>query len=271
MIKILSWNIARRDECWEDIFKSDYDIALLQEAHEPIIEIPHNVTINPGEWKTSGYSKRNWRTAIVKLSDKVDIEWINCSSIDTAQKDDLAVSRMGTISVAKVIPKDGSEPLIIASCYVAWEKPTLIAESKEIYSDASAHRLISDISGLIGSQTKHRILLAGDFNILKRYGELSNKYWGDRYSSVFDRFESIGIPFVGPIYPNGRQANPWPKELPANSTCVPTFYHTRQTPKTATRQLDFVFASKTLKVEIKALNDIKEWGLSDHCKLEIAL
>ena len=165
----------------------------------------------------------------------------------------------------------GSEPLIIVSCYVAWEKATSIADSKEIYSDASAHRLISDISGLIGSRTKHRILLAGDFNILKRYGEHSDKYWGDRYSSVFDRFESIGIPLVGPNYPNGRQANPWPKELPTDSTCVPTFYHTRQTPKTATRQLDFVFASKKLKVDVKALNHEKEWGLSDHCKLEITL
>lgn len=271
MIKILSWNIARRDECWEDIFKSDYDIALLQEAHKPMMTIPNNVTINPGEWTTAGYSKRNWRTVIVQLSDKVDIEWINCNSIEKAQKNDLAVSRMGTLAVAKIIPKDDSEPLIIISCYATWEKATSIAESEEIYSDASAHRLISDISGLIGSQTKHRILLAGDFNILKRYGEHSNKYWGNRYSSVFDRLESIGIPFAGPNYPNGRQANPWPKELPINSTCVPTFYHSRQTPETATRQLDFVFASKKLQVNVRALNSINEWGLSDHCKLEITL
>ncbi len=138
MVKILSWNIARRDECWEEVFNSDYDIALLQEASEPIVEIPNNIVINPGEWKTAGYSKRNWRTAIVKLSDKVEVEWINTSSIDKSKRDNLSVSRMGTLSVAKITPKDGGETLIIASCYAVWEKPTSDAKSDEIYSDASA-------------------------------------------------------------------------------------------------------------------------------------
>jgi hypothetical protein len=35
----------------------------------------------------------------------------------------------------------------------------------------------------------------------------------------------------------GRQAEPWPDELPTDSRCVPTYHHTRQTPATATRQL----------------------------------
>ena len=271
MINILSWNIARRDECWEDIFQSDYDIALLQEAHQPMMKVPDNVIINPGEWKTAGYSKRNWRTAIVILSDKVDVEWISCNDIESATQDELAVSRMGTITVAKITPKDGSESFIIASCYAVWEKPLAIVKSKEIFSDASAHKIISDISALIGSQKKHRILVSGDFNILKNYGENGSKYWAKRFTSVFDRFEAIGIPFIGPNHPNGRQAIPWPDELPLESTCVPTFYHSRQTPKTATRQLDFVFASQTLDIHVEALNQIEEWGVSDHCKLTITL
>ena len=271
MIKILSWNIARRDECWEDIFNSDYDIALIQEAKEPTSTIPKNISINPGEWKTAGYSKRNWRTAIVKLTDKVYVEWLHTSSIDQSQRNNLAVSRMGTLSVAKITPKDSGEALIIASCYAVWEKRTSIIGSKVIYSDASAHRLISDISGLIGAQSKHKILLAGDFNILNRYGEHSSNYWKERYSSVFDRFDAIGIPLIGPTYPNGRQAKPWPEELPRSSKCVPTYFHNRQTPETATRQLDFVFASKSVKATVVALNGINEWGPSDHCKIEIKL
>ncbi len=270
MIKILSWNIARSDECWEEVLKSDYDIALLQEVHEPKMTISDDILINPGEWKTAGYSKRNWRTAIVKLSDRVNIEWINCKSIEDAKEDDLAVSRTGTLAVAKITSIDGGDPLIIVSCYTVWEKPTIVtAKSDEIYSDASAHRLISDITGLMGAQRKHRILLAGDFNILNRYGEHSNRHWADRYSSVFDRFKAIGIPFVGPSFPNGRQAKPWPEELPKDSTCVPTYYHSKQTPETATRQLDFVFASKCIDISVQALNGIEEWGPSDHCKLEI--
>ena len=38
--------------------------------------------------------------------------------------------------------------------------------------------------------------------------------WKGRYATVFDRMAAIGLPLVGPQYPNGRQADPWPDELP---------------------------------------------------------
>lgn len=52
---------------------------------------------------------------------------------------------------------------------------------------------------------------------------------------------------------------------------MPTFHHSRQKPETATRQLDFVFASKALsdRVKVRALNTPAEWGPSDHCRLVI--
>ena len=86
--------------------------------------------------------------------------------------------------------------------------------------------------------------------------------------------EALGLRFVGPQAPEGgRQAAPWPKELPVDSLNVPTFYHNRQTPFTATRQLDFVFASESIadRVKVKALNRVKEWGPSDHCRILIGL
>ena len=112
-----------------------------------------------------------------------------------------------------------------------------------IYSDASAHRIISDLSTFIGRQAGHRILAAGDLNILHEYGEHGSEYWAGRYGSVFDRMEALGLPFIGPQHPNGRQADPWPDELPRESKNVPT-YHWDKDPATATRQLDFVFASR---------------------------
>jgi hypothetical protein len=86
--------------------------------------------------------------------------------------------------------------------------------------------------------------------------------------------EAIGLPFVGPQAPHGgRQADPWPGELPPDSRDVPTFHHSRQTPATASRQLDFVFASTSLidQIKVGALNGPDEWGPSDHCRLEIEL
>ena len=52
-----------------------------------------------------------------------------------------------------------------------------------------------------------------------------------------------------------------------------TGYSTRQTPETATRQLDFVFASKSLasSVTVRALNEPDRWGPSDHCVVEIVV
>jgi hypothetical protein len=142
--------------------------------------------------------------------------------------------------------------------------------SKWIYADASVHRLISDISALIGRQVGHQIITAGDLNILYGHGEYGNQYWAARYRTIFDRLEGIGLRFVGPQSPDGRQALPWPDELPLDSRNVPTFHHSRQTPATATRQLDFVFATTIAdRVRTCALNAPDEWGPSDHCRVRI--
>lgn len=44
-----------------------------------------------------------------------------------------------------------------------------------------------------------------------------------------------------------------------------------QTPATATRQLDFVFASTGFaeRVRVCALNEAHQWGPSDHCRVKI--
>ena len=112
-----------------------------------------------------------------------------------------------------------------------------------IYADGSVHRLISDISVFVGQQLGHRILAAGDLNILHGYGDHGSGYWASRYTTVFDRMRALGLSFVGPQAPAGRRADPWPDELPRTSHNVPTYYTTHQLPVTATRQLDFVFAS----------------------------
>jgi hypothetical protein len=71
--------------------------------------------------------------------------------------------------------------------------------------------------------------------------------------------------------PNGRQVEPRPSELPADSRNVPTFHTNKMTAAQAQRQLDFVFASAGLagKVQVRALNEVEEWGPSDHCRIEI--
>jgi len=42
-----------------------------------------------------------------------------------------------------------------------------------------------------------------------------------------------------------------------------------QNPSNVTWQLDYVFASKSTADKDRALNEVDEWGPSDHCIIEI--
>ena len=272
MLKILSWNIAHRAELWRTLLDSDADIALLQEACEPPSDIASRFDVDIQPWRTEGAGLlRLWRTAVVGLKSRVHIHRLTPRSICDANPGDLAVTRLGTVAAAHVEDPNTNENYTLISMYAPWEKPHASTTSGWIYADASAHRLISDISVFVGQERGHRILAAGDLNILYGYGENGNLYWATRYRSVFDRFAAVGLNFVGPQFPNGRQAHPWPDELPRDSLNVPTFHTNRRMPATATRQLDFVFASRDIanRVQTRALNLPEDWGGSDHCRIRI--
>lgn len=264
---IYSWNICKSADAWRQLAESDGDVALVQEAVAPHTDL--NIEVDDAPWSTAG-AARAWRTAVARLSDRVSIRARPCLSITEAETGQLVSCRAGTMAVADVhMPDD--VPFIVVSMYAAWESPA--AKSSWIVADASAHRLISDLSLLVGSQRSHRIIVSGDFNILYGYGENGSPYWARRYMTVFDRMAAIGLRFVGPQSPNGVQADPWPTELPVDSKNVPTFRRHRRDPSTATRQLDFVFASESIadRVQTAALNRPEEWGSSDHCRVRIVV
>ena len=272
-MKIISWNIARKSEPWRRLLEMDADMALLQEAAPPPSEVADQFEVNPGPFEiTGGYQQpQRWRTAIVRLSDRIKVEWIASRPIADAGANEFAVSIPGTVAATRITPSEG-EPLFVVSLYAQWRVPHESAGGNWIAADGSAHRVVSDLTeAFIGKERGHRIIAAGDLNILHGYGDYGNPYWAARYRTVFDRMEALGLPFAGPQHPNGRQADPWPDELPRDSKNVPTYHSTRQKPETATRQLDFVFASRRLldSMSVRALNGPEEWGPSDHCRLEI--
>jgi endonuclease/exonuclease/phosphatase family metal-dependent hydrolase len=268
MVKMIAWNIAQRGDAWRLLLESDADIALLQEAKEPPSDVTARVTVDANPWQTG--SSRLWRTAIVKLSNRTQVEWLQTKPLDEAGDGDLAVSRPGTLTAAIVAPPSGN-PFIAMSVYAPWEKPHSMTKKDFIYADASVHRLISDLSVFAAERSNIDIIIAGDLNVLFGYGEHNNLYWAARYETVFHRMEVLGFAFAGPQAPNGRRAEPWPKELPRTSNNVPTYHTRRQTPATCTRQLDFVFVSRPMfdRVRVKALNQPEEWGASDHCRIQI--
>lgn len=269
MVKLISWNIARREAAWRCLPDLGVDVALLQEAEAPPADVARRIEVDPAPWETSGTSMP-WRAAIARLSTRVAVQWLEPKPLGAANPDELGVSRPGTLAAA-ILTLPSGETLVVVSMYALWARPHHSTGSGWIYADASAHRLVSDISALVGQQAGHRIIAAGDLNILYGYGEHGSAYWASRYATVFSRMSALGLPFVGPQAPAGQRADPWPDELPLTSNNVPTYHTNHQAPATATRQLDFVFASTALadRVRVTALNETDQWGPSDHCRVEI--
>ena len=229
-VKVISWNIAGREAPWRWLVAMDADVALLQEAAAPPWAVAEHVDVDPAPWRTPGADgKRLWRTAIVKLSERVRVEWVAAKALEDAASGEFAASRPGTLTAACVSAPD-VEPFVVVSMYSLWTRPHDSTRSSWIVSDASAHRVVSDLSTFIGREVGHRIVAAGDLNILHGHGEHGSGYWASRYATVFDRMGALGLPFVGPQAPHGRQADPWPDELPRDSRNVPTYHTNRQTP-----------------------------------------
>lgn len=273
---MVSWNVAHRAEPWRELLAGGYDVALLQEAAEPPDDVRPRVHVDSAPWRLGGAGlERAWRSAVVGLSDRVDVRHIVTAPIDHAGPDQLPVSRAGSLGVAEVTVRETGERLFVASLYAAWESPPLSSKTHRwIYGDASCHRLVSDLAALLEDQSSHRIIAAGDLNALRGYGENGSPYWRGRYDTIFQRMEAMGLPCVGPEVAEGETLRaPAPAERPPESRTVPTYRTKGSDPLTATRQLDFVFASRGLagRVATRALVADEQWGPSDHCRVEIEL
>ena len=279
MIRIISWNIGRRLEPWRELSQSDADIALLQEAGNPPKELASNVrVVTATDFANHGYDR--W-PMVLRLSDKIAVKGFKllnlprCPKTQDLPPDTLAVSDPTTIAVALVTLPGGQE-FHVVSLYGRWLKPYASTNSKwgVGYPDASIHRAISDLSVLIGSlnPSTHRILVAGDFNMIYGATEKNSLALPARDQTVIDRFKALGLEFLGPQYPAGRRAEPIPQGLPATTKNLPTYYTTHQKmPAKAQNQLDYVFASRGFheKIKVRALNFVEGWGSSDHCRLLI--
>ena len=282
---VVCWNIAKRHNAWRQLVEMDADVALLQEAGRYPPDVASKVDIGPREhwdshyWNSEWYGDRfRWLLErwpmVVKLSDRVEVEWFKqVSPISMTAEDEIAVSGIGTIAAARVIPRDAS-PFIAVSMYARWMSPHPSTKSRWRvgYPDGSAHRIISDLSAFIGNTdaSTHRILAAGDLNMALS-GKDDEDPWLRRERTVTDRMDALGLELLGPQYPDGRKADPTPEYLPADTRNVPTYHTTSETPETATSQLDWAFASRGFHrgITVRALNEVEEWGPSDHCRLLI--
>ena len=289
MVKIVCWNIAKKSQPWGELLEMGADVALLQEA-DPA-KAPANVAISP--FQPQRYQGLSRWPLVVKLSNKVKVDWFR--PVNAAQAiiagDEIAVSDSYTVAVARVTPLAGQqpsgEPFVVFSMYARWLCPHPSAKQTaprkrgaskiSIYSDASTHRIISDMAAFVGhtNPASHRILAAGDLNTIYEETVYSLQ---PRDTTVFERMEALGLEFIGPRWPYAdRQADPVPKGLPQGSENVPTYLSAPQHKLMRSgaahtgHQLDYVFASKGFDqdVSVRAMNAPEHWGSSDHCRILI--
>ena len=280
MTRVVCWNINKQIEPWKCLVEmgkeGEADVAILQEAGvapenlKESAEHNHKLSDNP-----LGFDRF---PLIVTLSNSVTVETFKQKRpISDLHSDEIGVSDIGTIAAARIYPVGQPDQYFIAvSMYARWLTSHPLAPGKWIISTNSAHRIISDLATFIGKTdpASHRILAGGDLNMI--YGGCDK--WGiyrwDR--TVWDRFQSLDLEFMGPQQPDGgRPPEPGivPADVPVNTRNVPTYYKRGDNPQGAANQLDYVFASRGFhnQVTVRALNGIDEWGSSDHCRLMIEI
>lgn len=296
MITIVSWNLDRRREAVSTLREMGADLALLQEVGPGVAEELADAVVG-GPLRLEG---NDHRPAVVKLSNRVAVEPLRPQRLplSSLEENEIAVSDPATLAVARVTPGADSEapfePFLVASLYARWLTPHPLARREppparelgtgaiRIYADASAHRIVSDLSTFIGhtNPATHRLLAAGDLNTLYGATEESRLETPARAQTIFDRLEALGFEFAGPQWPAGRRSDPPSAEVPPDTRNVPTFLtparlrEMRDAPADGAvsgNQLDYVFASRGFheRVRVRALNAPGEWGPSDHCRLLI--
>ncbi len=280
-VRLVCWNIAKRRKPWQELAAmDDVDVALLQETGKPPSDLEERGWIGPLEhydshvWNSDWFEGR-WRhllerwPMVVQLSERVKVEWFKqVSPISLVAHDEIAVSGIGTIAAARIVPTADDSPSFIAiSAYARWlsPHPSTSTNFKVGYSDASAHRIISDISAFIGNTdpATHRIIVAGDFN-LTNDDDAPDQDFMPRERTVWERLDALGLEYLGPrSTPDGA----------GRVLRTPTYRPVEQVPESAEWQLDHVFASRGFheQIEVRALNSPEEWGASDHCRLLIEI
>ena len=209
MVRVVNWNINRQKKPWRERVRmadeGTADLALLQEAGSPPEDC--RLEYDDGVFRDRGLYDR-W-PLVVKLSDRVAVEpFRQVAPVSVLAEDEIGVSGIGTIAAARVIPRDRpGEAFVAVSMYARWLRLHPSTKGSLAYSDASAHRILSDLSAFLGypDPAKQRILAAGDLNMF--YGAVGRKLsMPERERTVWNRMQALGLEFLGPQAPHGRSA-----------------------------------------------------------------
>ena len=159
-------------------------------------EIAGRVTVNPAPWYTAGADTarlRPWRAAVVRLTDRVQVEWIDAKPIAEAGDGEFAVSRLGTLAAGQVTFPRSRAARVRVDVRALGEAARV--SRQQTGSSRTLQRIVSCriCLELVGREAGHRIIAAGDLNVLHGHGEHGSAYWSRRYETVFARMRALGV------------------------------------------------------------------------------
>ncbi len=262
-MKIVCWNMAHSRRSWDALVQmADVDIALLQEASRVPDGLHQRVDVDHRLWPERHVASLGYPSVVARLSDRVGVKFIKTGPMGDHFSHDFYTSEWGTLGPAIVTPIDGDESFILvsmAAAYNAFTQESGSPSRRECIG--SVHRLISDLSRLVGRQS--RVIAAGDWAINPGWSAYPTSVWNQReafhFRTAFDRMQALGFRL---IVPEGRRSD---------RGDVVTFSTMGSTPAQARTQADYVFATENIadRVSVHALNHPDDWGPSDHCRLVI--
>jgi exonuclease III len=261
-VRVLTWNVAHNPENWAVLDRvhevEAVEVALLQEATRPDRTPQRHAWPDPShdtDWSTAvAETPRRWRTAVIWWESFEVVPLATGSIAEVGEEEEtLPESAPGLFTAVRV----GNTSLV--SLYGLWEH---LAGSREAYSVASVHRSISDLTRLWIDRRDPKVVIAGDWNLWRGYGQ-----WAARYSTVFSRLEAEGFSYLGPRGTSPLERCPCGTAM--ECTHVQTYWRHHKA-ESVPYQTDFVAATEAVRIhDCRVLSHLEGqplWrsGVSDH-------
>ncbi len=168
-MRIVCWNMQHKRASWYFLSErnGDADLALLQEACTPPAEVTAKLDVGPGPWINEGW---NGARAVVRISDRVAIEWVSVADIMASASPNSAIDTPSRLAVATL---SGDERI------------GLVSVESGRKSSERVPGMIREIKESCGSKLPY--IVGGDLTT-----------WWDSETTVFGDMMRIGLPLIGP-------------------------------------------------------------------------
>ena len=244
------WNVQQRASWWDYFERAlQTDIALLQEVGAA--PMPLGLA---GIRKEIGGNRR-WGSAILSRHPVVELKQV--SNRHTRGPVALIRHNPGAV-VAGLVEIPDEEPIVAVSLYGVFD---------DGYTVTSVHRALSDLTPLMDSKLRHRVVVGGDLNCSSQLPPPERA----RHRNVFDRFKSLDLVDLTGLTAGSR---PSLGACPCDEEPC-THVHTFRRAGTTPYQDDWLFASRRLadRVESVVVHNgpgSAAWIHSDHAPIQAA-